>query len=420
MQPERRVLRHVRAVLPGRVLEDASLCLADGRIVHVLEAPGDGRLPDGFDDSDGAASSDGPLLVLDLSGRTVVPGFVELHTHGGGGHDFMDGTTDAFVGAARMHAAHGTTSLLPTTLASSKTALLESLDVFAKAKRTSDAAHAEGHGATAGARLLGLHLEGPYFPMSQRGAQDPAYIRLPDPAEYEAVLDRCHDILRWSAAPEIEGAAAFGRALKARGVLASIAHSDAFMEQAVEAFDNGFTMVTHLYSGTSSVRRIDGYRHGGVVEAAFLLDGMSVEAIADGIHLPPLLLRMIWHVKGPGRVALVTDSMRAAGMPDGKSILGGLKEGQPVDVYAGVAWLPDRSAFAGSVATGDRLLRVAVRDAGIPLVDAIRMLSTTPADLLGKKDLGRIEAGSRADLVVLEPDFSVASTLIGGVVMERP
>jgi N-acetylglucosamine-6-phosphate deacetylase len=416
MNYDRLVLRHARTVLPDRILEDASLCVADGRLVHILDAPGDERLPDGFDVDSGTE-------VRDLHGATVVPGFVEIHTHGGGGHDFMDGTTAAFLGAARMHAAHGTTSLLPTTLASSKSALLESLDVFCAAKRTSDEAHGGKDARTAakaGARLPGLHLEGPYFPQSQRGAQDPAHIRLPDPAEYEAVLDRCPHILRWSAAPEIEGAKAFAKALRTRGVMPSIAHSDAFMEEAIEAFESGFVSTTHLYSGMSSVRRVNGYRRGGVVEAAFLLDGMYVETIGDGIHLPPLLLKMIWKIKGADRVCLVTDSMRAAGMPDGRYRLGGLEGGQWAEVHDGVAWLPDHSAFAGSICTGDRLLRTAHLDAGIPLVDVVRMLSTTPASLIDRKDVGRIAEGCLADLVVLTPDFAVKSVYIGGVLMERP
>ncbi len=411
MPNDRRVLRHARTVLPDRVLEDATLCLADGRIARVLEAPGDGRLPDGF--ADGAAD------VRDLCGATVLPGFVEIHSHGGGGHDFMDGTVDAFVGAARMHAAHGTTTVLPTTLASTRESLLESLDVFSAAKRASDAAHAAGNGASAGARLLGLHLEGPYFAMSQRGAQDPAHIRRPDPDEYLAVLDRCPDILRWSAAPEVEGAREFAKTIRARGVLPSIAHSDALMEDAIAAYESGFASTTHLYSAMSTVRRIDGYRRGGIVEAAYLLDGMYVETIGDGIHLPPLMLKMIWKIKGAGRVCLVTDSMRAAGMPDGTYRLGGLKGGQEVQVYDGVAWLPDRSAFAGSVATGDRLLRTALLAAGIPLVDVARMLATTPAELLGRKDLGRIGEGCLADLAVFNAEWHVVDVYVGGRLMDR-
>jgi N-acetylglucosamine-6-phosphate deacetylase len=192
------------------------------------------------------------------------------------------------------------------------------------------------------------------------------------------------------------------------------------MEEAIEAFESGFVSTTHLYSAMSSVRRIDGYRRGGVVEAAFLLDGMYVETIGDGIHLPPLLLKMIWKIKGADRVCLVTDSMRAAGMPDGTYRLGGLQGGQWAEVHDGVAWLPDHSAFAGSICTGDRLLRTAHRDAGIPLVDVVRMLSTTPAGLIGRKEVGRIAEGCLADLVVLTPQFAVESVYIGGVLMERP
>jgi N-acetylglucosamine-6-phosphate deacetylase len=208
-----------------------------------------------------------------------------------------------------------------------------------------------------GPELLGLHLEGPYFSMEQRGAQDPRFIKNPDREEYMKILDYSGDIIRWTVAPELEGALEMGRELKSRGVLPSIGHSNAIYEDVQRAFENGFTHVTHLYSGMSMVRRINAYRYAGVVESAFLIDDMTVEIIADGKHLPQSLLKLIYKIKGPDRICLVTDSMRAAGMPDGEYILGSLRTDQKVVVEDGVAKLPDRSAFAGSVATADRLVK---------------------------------------------------------------
>ncbi len=313
--------------------------LVDGsRIRAVLPRP-----PESFDG-----------IRLDAGGGMISPGWIDLHVHGGGGHDVMDATPDALRAIARTHVRHGTTALLPTTVAGSARRLRQVGEAFRDAR----------HGNPDGARLLGLHLEGPYLSRAQRGAQDPAFLRNPDPDESLALLQDCPGIVRWSAAPELPGALAFGRELASRGILPSIAHSDAFHEDILAAVEAGFRHVTHLYSGTSGVRRIDGRRRGGVIEAALLLDALTVEIIADGHHLPPELLQLVRKVKGPDRTALVTDAIRAAGLPEGPSVLGDLEEGQPIVVDGGVAWLPDRSAFAGSVATMDRVLSVMVRATG--------------------------------------------------------
>lgn len=215
--------------------------------------------------------------------------------------------------------------------------------------------------------------------------------------------------------PELEGALEFGRFIKSRGILPSIGHSDAIYEQVLEAYENGFTHITHLYSGMSGVHRRNAYRYAGVIESAYLIDDMTVEMIADGIHLPPCLLQLIYKIKGPSNIALVTDSMRAAGMPEGESILGSLKDGQKVIVEDGVAKLLDRSAFAGSVATTDRLVWTVVYQAGIPLIDAIRMMTITPAEIIGvgsKK--GSLVEGKDADIVIFDNDINIKMTIVEG------
>jgi N-acetylglucosamine-6-phosphate deacetylase len=322
----------------------------------------------------------------------------------------MDGTENAFLQIAQTHARYGTTALVPTTLTSSREELFNTLSVYERANRRN----------TTGARFLGMHLEGPYFALNQRGAQDPRYIRDPDPAEYREVLDRSSAIARWSAAPERPGALAFGDYLRSKGVLAAIAHTDAVYEEVVAAVQHGYRLATHLYSGMSGVSRRDGFRYAGVVESAYLLDELDVELIADGVHLPAPLLRLAYKIKGPDQCVLITDAMRAAGMPPGPSILGSLHNGLDVIVEDGVAKLPDRQSFAGSVATADRLVRTMMTLADIPLLEAVCMMSSTPARVMGVADRkGEIRAGYDADLVFMDADFAVQLTMVEGQVAFR-
>jgi len=343
--------------------------------------------------------------VLDADGKYLSPGFIDIHVHGGGGHDFMDNDIDGFLTIAELHAQYGTTAMTPTTLSCEKDDLLQTLEAYNKANNINKR----------GSQFIGLHIEGPYFAMNQRGAQDPRYIRNPDPEEYREILANNPFIKRWSAAPELPGAIEFGKYMSSKGVLPAIAHTEAIYEEVKEAFANGFTHVTHLYSCTSTVTRKNAYRYAGVVEAAFLMDDMTVEIIADGIHLPEPLLKLVYKLKGPDKIALVTDAMRGAGMPPGESVLGDLKNGLKVIIEDGVAKLPDRSAFAGSVATADRLVRNMVTIAGVPLIDAIKMMTNTPATIMGASDRkGTIAVGKDADLVLFDEQINVHQTIIGG------
>ena len=341
---------------------------------------------------------------IDAQGLYLAPGFVDIHSHGGGGADFLDGTADAFVQAAALHARHGTTTIVPTATSGTCEETLAMLTVFQDAK-----AH-----NTHGADMPGVHLEGPYFAMERRGAQDPRFVRDPSPEEYLRILDAGKDILRWSAAPELPGTLDFARELKRRGILASIGHSDANYDQVLKALETGYTHITHLYSCTSTVHRINALRQAGSVESAYLLDGLTVEIIADGIHLPPPLLQFVYRFKGPDKTALVTDSMRGAGMPEGLSVLGSLTNGQQVRLEDGVAKLMDRSALAGSTATMDRLVRNMIRLAGATLSDAVKMAAATPAAIMGFRDRGRLETGLRADLVLFDEDLAVKRTIVAG------
>ncbi len=343
--------------------------------------------------------------TTDAGGDYVSAGFIDIHTHGAGGHDFMDGTVEAWLGAAEMAARHGATTIYPTTLASTDESLLETFALYREARPLN----------VRGARMPGLHLEGPYFAYEMRGAQDPRYLRDPKPEEYDAWLAACPDIRRISLAPELDGALEFGRVLRSKGILPSIAHSAALFEQAVEAFANGYTHVTHLYSCTSSVVRRNAFRYAGIVEAAYFLDDMTVEIIADGVHLPKSLLQLIHKLKGADRTCLITDSMRAAGMPEGESILGSKNGGMAVVVEDGVAKLPDRSAFAGSVATADRCVRTMHRLGEVPLADAVKMMTLTPARVMGIADRkGSIEVGKDADLLIFNADVEMQRVILAG------
>ena len=391
----RLVINDAIIILPGRISEKGYVVCEDGIITQI----GQGYFP--------ATERD---EVINAGGLYVSPGFIDIHTHGAGGYDFMDGTVEAYLGAAKMHAKHGTTSLLPTTLTSTNEELLKTFSIYKEAKAKN----------TEGASFLGLHLEGPYFAYGQKGAQDPKYLRNPEPEEYNAILEASDDIMRWSLAPELKGAIEFGKVLRSKNILPSIAHTDAICEEVEEAFDAGFTHVTHLYSCMSTITRRNAYRYAGALEATYLIDDMTVEIIADGVHLPKSLLRYVYKFKGPDKIALCTDSMRGAGMPDGESILGSLQGGQKVIIEDGVAKLPDRTAFAGSVATADRLIRTMIGLADVPLEEAIRMITLTPARILKiDKTKGSIEIGKEADLVLFDKDININTTIINGKVVYK-
>lgn len=342
--------------------------------------------------------------ILDAHGAFVSPGFIEIHCHGGGDADFLDGTKDAFLTASALHARHGVTTLYPTATSGS---LEETLQMEAAYIQAITSVHN-------GADMPGLHLEGPYFSPQQCGAQNPRFLRNPNPEEYLPLLDRCKSIARWSIAPELPGALELGKECVRRGILAAIGHSNAEFEEAIAAWEAGFTHVTHLYSSMSSIHRVHAYRHGGVVEAAYLTDDMTVEIIADGKHLPAELLQLVYKIKGPDRIALVTDAMRGAGMPEGPSILGHKDHGLATIIENGVAMLPDRLSFAGSVATYDRLVRNMVQLAHVPLTEAVKMATATPAKIMGLTDRGIIQPGLCADFAIFDCDICISHVIVHG------
>lgn len=392
METQQLKIYNGKIITPYRLIENGTVLVTGGTLTSVCE---------------GNIKVD-HAMEIDANGHYISPGFIDIHVHGGGGYDFMDGNENAFLEIAAIHAKYGTTAMVPTTLTGTKEEILHTLEVYDRADKKN----------ISGAQFLGMHLEGPYFAMNQRGAQDPRYIRDPDPEEYMDIIAHSDSIRRWSAAPELEGAIPFGRYLKSKGILPAVAHTDAIYEDVVLAFENGYTLATHLYSGMSGVTRRNAFRYAGVIESAFLLDGMDVEVIADGVHLPEPLLKLIYKVKGPDRIALITDAMRGAGMPEGESVLGNYKTGLKVIIEDGVAKLPDRSSFAGSVATADRLVRTMVKTARVPLTDAVRMITHTPARIMGvSESKGSLAVGKDADIVIFDRDIHIKSTIIKGKVV---
>lgn len=392
MHQQQLKIYNARIITPHTIIENGSILITGEKITAVSEKN---------IEAEGATE-------IDAKGQYVAPGFIDIHVHGGGGYDFMDGNENAFLKIAELHAQYGTTSMLPTTLTSSKEELLRTLSLYESANKKN----------TKGAQFLGMHLEGPYISMNQRGAQDARYIRNPDVDEYREIVSSTSCIKRWSSAPELKGSMELGRFLKSKNILPAIAHTDAIYEEVLEAFGNGYTLITHLYSAMTGVTRRNAYRYAGVIESAYLIDEMDVEIIADGVHLPPPLLKLAYKIKGPDRIALITDAMRAAGMPEGESVLGSLHNGLKVIVEDGVAKLADRSSFAGSVATANRLLKTMVKMADVPIIDAVKMLTATPARIINVSDTkGELVAGKDADIVIFDDDFTIQKTIIQGKVV---
>ena len=336
----------------------------------------------------------------DFTGYFVSPGFIDIHTHGGGGNRF-ECSLDEIVKGCNFHLSHGTTSICPTISAAP-------FEVMAKAalnvKRAMSDERVKG-------TILGAHMEGPYLSAKQAGAQCPDHITAPVEEDYLPFIEENADaIARWSYAPETDADQSFVKALKTYGIKASAGHTDAIYAEMLPAFENGCDLVTHLYSCTSTITRDHGFRRLGVIETAFLLDDMFVEIICDGKHLPPELIKLIYKIKGADRIALVTDSLALAGTDQTH----GFMQDTEFIIEDGVCKLMDRSAFAGSIATADRLVRVATKEAGISITDAVKMITETPAKTMGIPHKGKLSADFDADIVVFDDNIEIKKVFAKG------
>ena len=327
--------------------------------------------------------------VIDASGMYVVPGGIDIHIHGGGGHEFIEATEEAFRSAVQAHAFYGTTSILPTLPACPVETIQKAVGICERMMAEPDSP------------VLGLHLEGPYLNPAKVGAIIPEYVTPPIKEDYEMLLGSTSVIRRWDAAPELPGMAEFGRCLREHGVLASIAHTVAEYPEVKKAYDAGFTHATHFYNAMTSVHNVREYKHEGTVESIYAIPDMTVEVIADGKHVPPVILKLIWMAKGVERTALITDAL-------GCSASTSTYVFDPrVVIHDGVCKLSDHSALAGSIATMDRLVKT-MTEAGVPFADAVRMSSETPARILhvdGHK--GSIAPGKDADIVFYDSDINL-------------
>ncbi len=383
------VFANATLVMPDRLVPGASLVVEDGRI---------------------AEAGTRHAGAIDLDGMYLAPGFVDLHVHGGNGADFMDGTAEAFRTVCRCHAKHGTTSLTPT----STVATGPQYDTFLALCR-------ELYGdVPGGARIVGSHFYGPYFARPARGCHPDQEFLIPAPANAERFMPLADVMpLVVTVAPEIDNAEWLVRTYSPRGVRFNAGHSHATFPQVEAAVSWGVRHVDHLFCAMSDRARLRQSQtypmRGGVLEATLFFDELTTEVIADGKHLTPELLRLAYKVKGPDRLALVTDSMRAVDLPDGDYWFGAEGSGEKVRKMDGVGVTLEGTALASCVMGMDHCLRTMHFAAGVPLPEAVRMATLTPARILGiDKDVGSLEAGKRADLVVLDRELNVRRVYVGG------
>ena len=388
----RTLIQNGPVITPARVLPTGGVLIEDGKILEILDRPIT-DIPPG-------------TQVIDAAGRTISPGFVDIHVHGGGGHSVMWSTPEKINAMCDAHSRFGTTSILPSTVAASIDDTVEAIDNVKAAAENPTSAD-----------ILGIHLEGPFFSQAQRGAQAAGYIINPTPETVSRLLDRWDGVRMMGVAPEIPRGLALGRELVRRGIVASIAHSDASFEEVELAIEHGFTDVTHLYSGCSHVHRRDAYRYAGVVEAGLYFDSLNAQVIADGKHLPASLLKLIYKCKGPDKIALITDGLEpsAMSMPEGTTFT--TPNGNTMILDDGVMKVPDFQSFAGSCANMARLVRNMMELAGVPMAEAVRMASQTPASVIGTTGKGRLAPGCDADLVLIDGDVNVSLTMVRGRVV---
>lgn len=376
---------NVKAVLPCGVENDFAVAYENGKIINIGKEP----LKN--------------VENIDGEGRYLFAGFIDVHCHGGAGYDFMDATEEEMLKISRFHLLHGTTTLMPTTMTDKWENIYSVLD---KLKNV--------YGGKNPLTLYGVHLEGPWLSAKNSGAQEPEKMDEPSVERLTRLLNDYPFIKRISVAPELKNGMLIGREGAKRGIVMSIAHTDADFDCVDEARKNGYSLMTHLYSGMNGVTRKNAYRTAGAVEAGLYFDDLFVEIIADGKHLPSGLLKLVYKVKGADKICLITDAMRASGLKDGESsVLGRKDDGVPVIVEDGVAKMPDRQNFAGSVATTDRLIRTMI-SAGVPVEKASEAASTTPARIFGLNDRGSIEVGKRADFVLTDDEFFVKGVILNG------
>lgn len=363
-----------KILTPGGWLQGGSVVVKGNKIAEISKNEG---------------KIDGAMLI-DAQGGVVAPGGIDMHVHGGGGFDFMEGKEESFREAVAAHLKHGTTAIYPTLSSSSPKMIKDAIEVTEKLMKEPNSP------------ILGLHLEGPYFNPDMAGGQMPQYITPPIKHDYEEIITSTNVLKRWDEAPELPGTEEFGRFCRDHGVLPAIAHTKAEFNDVKKAHDVGFSHATHFYNAMTGFHKVHEYKHEGTVESVYALPDMTVEVIADGIHVPPTILRMVYLVKGVERTAVITDALAVTASTSTKAF------DPRVIIEDGVCKLADRSALAGSIATMDRLIYTYTKKVGIPLEDVLRMSSETPASIMGVKDhKGSLLKGYDADVVVYDNELTL-------------
>ena len=368
-----------KILTPEGWLKNGSILVEDNKIVEVLNI-------------------DLPIVGaerVDANGGSIVPGGVEQHCHGGGGRDFMEGTEEAFRIAVDAHMQHGTTSIFPTLSSSTMPMIYSAVETVEKLIKEPNSP------------VLGLHLEGHYLNPMFAGGQMMENIKNPDPEEYIPLLNSTNVVKRWSTAPELPGTEDFAKYCQRHGVLNALAHTKANYHEVLQGFHWGFTHANHLFNAMRGFHKNGEFKHEGTVESVLDIEGITVEMIADGIHVPPVMLHMVYSIKGVERTTLITDALAVAASQSTTAF------DPRVIIEDGVCKLKDRSALAGSIATMDRLIRTAVQQARIPMEDACRMVSETPAKIMHVYDRkGSLQKGKDADIVIyndkIEPTYVMA------------
>jgi N-acetylglucosamine-6-phosphate deacetylase len=391
---KRSLLIHCDVVYPDSILPNGGVGVINGRIVEPGQIKG---------------NSD--IQLIDLRGYYLAPGFVDLHVHGGGGADFMDLTPDAFRTICRVHARHGTTSLTPTSTVAERDDYHRFLNLCR-----------EFRGAdTGGSRIVGAHLYGPYFAPAAKGCHPARDFVTPDAGQVERLVGFGADFpLSVTIAPELPHAEELTRVCREQGIRVNVGHSYSTLEQVEAAMRAGARHVDHLFCAMSDrarLRQAEAFpMRAGVMEATLYFDELTTEVIADGKHLADSLLRVAYRLKGPDRLALVTDAMRAVDCPDGEYWFGPAGHGERIRRLNDVGVTLDGTGLASGVMGLDHCVRTMLRATGAPLHEVIRMATLTPAAIIGlDHEIGSIAPGKRADFVVLDRQLNVAQVYVGGV-----
>lgn len=397
-------LTNGKLITPFQEINDGCV-LIKGEVIKRVGKTDEIEIPDG-------------TRIIDVKRMYISPGFIDTHLHGAFSGSVMPCKEKDLRIMAQGLVKCGVTSFVPTTLSGPWDVIVNSVECVTEAMQKD----------FKGSKILGVHLEGPYVSLEQKGAQNQEGIYPPQPEQYLPLLDKYPSIIRMTAAPEVPGGLELGQELRKRRIVAAIGHSDATYQQVIKAVENGYTHVTHMFSGMSGLHRVKAYRVSGVIESTLVMDELTTELIADGHHLPPSLMKLVFHSKGMDKVCLVTDSMSAAGLEPGNYNLGGLEVIVEADIpdefeiptqknnY--VAKLTDRSSFAGSVSTMDRLVRNMVKFVGLNISQAVELATYNPAKIQGlDASIGILAENKKADIAVFNSNIDIKMTIVDGKIL---